>query len=68
MFVLVVKLRKKNLLKIIDKKDTGYIESKYLGTLMLNNLKGREQKFLTLAFAYAKSAVKGKSCVHLKAY
>ena len=35
---------------------------------IVNNLKGREQKFLTLAFAYAKSAVKGKSCVHLKAY
>ena len=51
-----------------DKEDIGYIESKYLGTLMLNNLKGREQKFLSLAFAYAKSSVKGKSCVHLKVY
>ena len=49
-------------------KDTGYLESKYLGTLMLNNIKGREQKFLSLAFAYAKSSVKGKSCVHLKAF
>ena len=62
------KVKKEEFIKNYDKKDTGYIESKYLGTLMLNNLKGREQKFLTLAFAYAKSAVKGKSCVHLKAY
>ena len=62
------KVGKEEFIKNYDKKDTGYLESKYLGTLMLNNLKGREQKFLTLAFAYAKSAVKGKSCVHLKAY
>ena len=62
------KVKKEEFIKNYDKKDTGYLESKYLGTLMLNNLKGREQKFLTLAFAYAKSAVKGKSCVHLKAY
>jgi len=62
------KVKKEEFIKNYDKKDTGYIESKYIGTLMLNNLKGREQKFLSLAFAYAKSSVKGKSCVHLKAY
>ena len=62
------KVKKEEFIENYKKKDTGYLESKYLGTLMLNNLKGREQKFLTLAFAYAKSAVKGKSCVHLKAY
>ena len=62
------KVTKEEFIKNYDKKETGYIESKYLGTLMLNNLKGREQQFLSLAFAYAKSAVKGKSCVHLKAY
>ena len=55
-------------IKNYEKKDTGYIESKYLGTLMLNNIKGREQKFLSLAFAYAKSSVKAKSSVHLKAF
>ena len=62
------KVKKEEFIKNYDKKDTGYVESKYLGTLMLNNLKGREQKFLSLAFAYAKSSVKGKSSVHLKAY
>ena len=49
------KVGKEEFIKNYDKKDTGYLESKYLGTLMLNNLKGREQKFLTLAFAYAKN-------------
>ena len=62
------KVKKEEFIANYEKKDIGYIESKYLGTLMLNNLKGREQKFLSLAFAYAKSSVKGKSCVHLKVY
>ena len=62
------KVSEKDFIKNYEKKDTGYIESKYLGTLMLNNIKGREQKFLSLAFAYAKSSVKGKSSVHLKAF
>ena len=62
------KVKKEEFIKNYDKEDIGYIESKYLGTLMLNNLKGREQKFLSLAFAYAKSSVKGKSSVHLKVY
>ena len=62
------KVKKEEFIKNYDKKNTVGIVSKYLGTLMLNNLKGREQKFLTLAFPYAKSSVKGKSCVHLKAY
>jgi len=62
------KVSEKEFVKNYNKKDTGYIESKYLGTLMLNDLKGREQKFLSLAFSYAKSSVKGKSAVHLKAY
>ena len=62
------KVSKEEFVKNFDKKDTGYMESKYIGTLMLNNLKGREQKFLSLAYAYAKSSVGGKSCVHLKAY
>jgi hypothetical protein len=62
------KVKKEEFIKNYNKKDTGYIESKYIGTLMLNNLKGREQKFLSLAFSYAKSSVQGKSCVHLKAY
>ena len=34
-------IKKEEFIKNYDKKDTGYIESKYLGTLMLNNLKGR---------------------------
>jgi len=62
------KVKKEEFIKNYSKKDTGYLESKYIGTLMLNNLKGREQKFLTLAFAYAKSTVRGKSCVHLKVF
>tara|TARA_Y100001963_G_C6767461_1_gene443083 strand:- start:100 stop:1464 length:1365 start_codon:yes stop_codon:yes gene_type:complete len=53
--------------KNYDKKDTNYIESKYLVTLMFNNLKGREQKFLNLAFRYAKS-MSPTSSVHLKVY
>ena len=48
-------------------KDSGYLESKYLVTLMFNELKGREQKFLSLAFRYAKS-ISANSSVHLKVY
>jgi len=48
-------------------KDSGYLESKYLVTLMFNELKGREQKFLSLAYRYAKSVSKTSS-VHLKVY
>jgi hypothetical protein len=48
-------------------KDSGYLESKYLVTLMFNELKGREQKFLSLAFRYAKS-ISETSSVHLKVY
>jgi hypothetical protein len=48
-------------------KDSGYLESKYLVTLMFNELKGREQKFLSLAYRYAKS-ISSNSSVHLKVY
>jgi len=48
-------------------KDSGYLESKYLVTLMFNELKGREQKFLSLAYRYAKS-ISETSSVHLKVY
>ena len=48
-------------------KDSGYLESKYLVTLMFNELKGREQKFLSLAYRYAKS-ISANSSVHLKVY
>ena len=48
-------------------KDSGYIESKYLVTLMFNEIKGREQKFLSLAFRYAKS-ISANSSVHLKVF
>ena len=49
------------------RKDSGYLESKYLVTLMFNELKGREQKFLSLAFRYAKS-ISPNSSVHLKVF
>ena len=48
-------------------KDSGYLESKYLVTLMFNELKGREQMFLSLAYRYAKS-ISENSSVHLKVY
>ena len=48
-------------------KDSGYLESKYLVTLMFNELKGREQTFLSLAYRYAKS-ISANSSVHLKVY
>jgi len=48
-------------------KDSGYLESKYLVTLMFNELKGREQMFLSLAYRYAKS-ISETSSVHLKVY
>ena len=48
-------------------KDSGYLESKYLVTLMFNELKGREQKFLSLAYRYAKS-ISATSSVHLKVF
>ena len=54
-------------MKNYDRKDTNYIESKYLVTLMFNNLKGRENKFLNLAFRYAKS-MSPTSSVHLKVF
>jgi len=46
-------------------KDSGYLESKYLVTLMFNEIKGREQKFLSLAYRYAKS-ISAESSVHMK--
>ena len=46
-------------------KDSGYLESKYLVTLMFNEIKGREQKFLSLAYRYAKS-ISSESSVHMK--
>ena len=48
-------------------KNSGYLESKYLVTLMFNEIKGREQKFLNLAYRYAKS-ISPTSSVHLKVY
>ena len=48
-------------------KDSGYLESKYLVTLMFNELKGREQMFLSLAYRYAKS-ISETSSVHLKVF
>ena len=48
-------------------KNSGYLESKYLVTLMFNELKGREQMFLSLAYRYAKS-ISATSSVHLKVY
>ena len=54
-------------MKNYDRKETNYIESKYLVTLMFNNLKGRENKFLNLAFRYAKS-MSPTSSVHLKVF
>ena len=52
--------------KKIGKKDSNWLESKYLVTFMFNRLKGKEQKFLELAYRYAKSESED-SCVHLKA-
>ena len=46
-------------------KDSGYLESKYLVTLMFNEIKGREQKFLSLSYRYAKS-ISAESSVHMK--
>ena len=53
--------------KKLGKKDSGWLESKYLVTFMFNRLEGKEQKFLQLAYRYAKSESES-SCVHLKAY
>jgi len=52
--------------KKLGKKDSGWLESKYLVTFMFNRLSGKEQKFLALAYRYAKSESED-SCVHLKA-
>ena len=52
--------------KKLGKKDSNWLESKYLVTFMFNRLKGKEQKFLELAYRYAKSESED-SCVHLKA-
>jgi hypothetical protein len=52
--------------KTLGKKDSNWLESKYLVTFMFNKLKGREQKFLELSYRYAKSESED-SCVHLKA-
>jgi len=53
--------------KKLKGKDSNWLESKYLVTLMFNELKGKEQKFLELAYRYAKSESK-ESAVHLKVY
>ena len=52
--------------KKLGKKDNNWLESKYLVTFMFNRLQGKEQKFLELAYRYAKSESED-SCVHLKA-
>ena len=52
--------------KKLGKKDSNWLESKYLVTFMFNRLSGKEQKFLSLAYRYAKSESED-SCVHLKA-
>jgi len=52
--------------KKLGKKDSNWLESKYLVTFMFNRLSGKEQKFLELAYRYAKSESED-SCVHLKA-
>lgn len=52
--------------KKLGKKDSNWLESKYLVTFMFNRLTGKEQKFLALAYRYAKSESED-SCVHLKA-
>jgi hypothetical protein len=53
--------------KKLKGKNSNWLESKYLVTLMFNELKGKEQKFLELAYRYAKSESK-QSAVHLKVY
>ena len=53
--------------KKLKGKNSNWLESKYLVTLMFNELKGREQKFLSLAYRYAKSESED-SAVHLKVY
>ena len=53
--------------KNLKGKNSNWLESKYLVTLMFNELKGKEQKFLGLAYRYAKSESK-ESAVHLKVY
>jgi len=52
--------------KQLSKKDSGWLESKYLVTFLFNKISGKEQKFLELAYRYAKSESED-SCVHLKA-
>ena len=52
--------------KKLGNKDNNWLESKYLVTFMFNRLQGKEQKFLELAYRYAKSESED-SCVHLKA-
>ena len=53
--------------KKLKGKNSNWLESKYLVTLMFNELKGREQKFLSLAYRYAKSESED-SAVHLKVH
>tara|TARA_R100000742_G_C4279194_1_gene103185 strand:- start:2854 stop:4233 length:1380 start_codon:yes stop_codon:yes gene_type:complete len=51
----------------LSRKDSGWLESKYLVTFMFNRIRGKEQLFLSKAFRYAKSQSK-ESAVHLKVY
>ena len=53
--------------KKLKGKNSNWLESKYLVTLMFNELKGKEQKFLGLAYRYAKSESEDYA-VHLKVY
>lgn len=60
------KITLNNFKKQLGRKDSNWLESKYLVTHVFNRLKGKEQKFLELAYRYAKSESED-SCVHLKA-
>lgn len=52
-------------LKAAESKDDNWCVSKYLVTTLFNNIKGKEQAFLTMMFRYASSA-SPNSAVHLK--
>tara|TARA_X000001316_G_C921995_1_gene36705 strand:+ start:1266 stop:2567 length:1302 start_codon:yes stop_codon:yes gene_type:complete len=52
-------------LKAAEGKDDNWCVSKYLVTTLFNNIKGKEQAFLSLMFRYASSA-SPDSAVHLK--
>ena len=52
-------------LKAAEGKDDNWCVSKYLVTTLFNNIKGKEQTFLTMMFRYASSA-SPDSAVHLK--